>query len=374
MIKFSTKYLVIILLAFSGLGNAHSQTSFSHLNDQDAAGIALTQSPPGDASLGAVDQWNDMDKDQGLYSSVEMDVVGAVAINAGMNDAWFNPVTSGQGFFITVFPDMGFVSLAWFTYDTELPADDAMANLGDAGHRWLTALGPVVDNQATMNIEMASGGLFDRASEIKITDPPGSDGTIILTFTSCNAGTVEYDIPSVNRQGTVNIQRVVTDNIALCEALNTAAMSCSEGPLQAPIPNCAPEVPASTGDPAQDCVNRVNQLRWECQCLPPLQRWTEGEACANEHAEYDSTNGLHAGVTANICELGLGGRAQNECPGWNSEEHVVSGCLQRMWDEGPGPLIGQVHYTNMTNPDYDMVACGFYETDDSKVWSVQNFQ
>ena len=56
-------------------------------------------------------------------------------INAGLNDAWFNPDTDGQGFFIGVFPDLGVASLAWFTYDTELPDEGASANLGDAGHR-----------------------------------------------------------------------------------------------------------------------------------------------------------------------------------------------------------------------------------------------
>lgn len=141
-------------------------------------------------------------------------------INPGLNDAWYNPVTSGQGFFISVFPDLASVSLAWFTYDTELPPDDAQANLGDPGHRWLTAIGPIEGNEVLMNIEMASGGLFDTPTDIKRTDPPGSDGTILLTFDSCNSGTVEYDIPSINQQGTVPIQRVAGDNIALCEALN----------------------------------------------------------------------------------------------------------------------------------------------------------
>jgi hypothetical protein len=70
-----------------------------------------------------------------------------------------------------------------------------------------------------MNIDIASGGIFDTASDIQHTDPPGSDGTIILTFDSCNSGTVEYDIPSINRQGIVPIQRVANDNIVLCEAL-----------------------------------------------------------------------------------------------------------------------------------------------------------
>ena len=147
-------------------------------------------------------------------------VVG-FSINAGLNDAWYNPETSGQGFFITVFPDLGSVSLAWFTYDTELPPADAHANLGDPGHRWLTAVGPIMSNQVLMNIEMTSGGLFDTPTTIQRTDPPGSDGTIVLTFTSCNSGTFEYDIPSINRQGTVPIQRVADDNIALCEALNS---------------------------------------------------------------------------------------------------------------------------------------------------------
>lgn len=144
-----------------------------------------------------------------------------IQFNAGLNDAWFNPETDGQGFFITVFPDLGVVSLAWFTYDTELPAEDETANLGDPGHRWLTAVGPIDGNQAVMEIEMTSGGLFDAASIIERTDPPGSDGSIILTFDSCSSGTIEYDIPSINRQGSVPITRVANDNIVTCEALST---------------------------------------------------------------------------------------------------------------------------------------------------------
>ena len=142
-------------------------------------------------------------------------------INAGLNDAWYYPVTNGQGFFITVFSDLGFVSIAWFTYDTELPAVDVLAHLGDPGHRWLTAIGPIDGNKATMQIELTSGGLFDAPGDVSRTDPPGSDGTLTLTFDSCNSGTIEYDIPSINRQGIVPIKRVADDNIVICEALNT---------------------------------------------------------------------------------------------------------------------------------------------------------
>ena len=142
-----------------------------------------------------------------LYSGFEM--------NAGLSDAWYNPDTNGQGFFITIFPDRGQVSLAWFTYDTEPPAVDVMAVLGDPGHRWLIALGEFSGNRAVMDVSYATGGLFDS------TTPTTEvyDGTITLTFTGCNSGTVEYNIPSINQQGTVPIERIVGDNIALCEAL-----------------------------------------------------------------------------------------------------------------------------------------------------------
>ena len=68
-------------------------------------------------------------------------------------------------------------------------------------------------------IDISSGNLFETATKIKRTNPAGSDGTITLSFESCSAGLVEYDIPSINRQGSVPIERVADDNIALCEAL-----------------------------------------------------------------------------------------------------------------------------------------------------------
>ena len=149
----------------------------------------------------------------------DLSMFNVFRINPGLNDAWYNPDTDGQGFYINIFPDLGAGSLSWFTYDTELPGMDAIANLGDPGHRWLTAVGPIIDNQVLMEIELTSGGVFDTFTEITRTDPPGSDGTIILTFEDCNSATVEYDIPSINRQGIVPIWRVANDNIVVCEAL-----------------------------------------------------------------------------------------------------------------------------------------------------------
>ena len=143
----------------------------------------------------------------------------AFKINAGLNDAWFNPATDGQGFFITVFPDINFVSLAWFTYDTELPADGDTAMLGDPGHRWITAGGLIDGNRVEMDITVTSGGLFDSDTPVERTDPAGSDGTITLTFEDCSSGVVDYDITSIDQQGSVPIQRIAIDNISLCEVL-----------------------------------------------------------------------------------------------------------------------------------------------------------
>ena len=185
----------------------------------DRSGDSVSLSSDGNRlAIGATG--NDGNGDESGHVRVfDLSMFNVFQINAGLNDAWYNPDTSGQGFFITVFPDLGYVSLAWFTYDTDLPPIDATANLGDPGHRWLTAGGPIDGDKALMNIELTSGGIFDTTSEITRTDPPGSDGTILLTFDGCNSGTVEYDIPSINSQGVVPIQRVANDNIVLCEVL-----------------------------------------------------------------------------------------------------------------------------------------------------------
>ncbi|MFK7999129.1 MAG: CAP domain-containing protein [Polyangiales bacterium] len=151
---------------------------------------------------------------------------------------------------------------------------------------------------------------------------------------------------------------------------------CADGPLEAPLPpaDCQLDALPSTGDVAEDCVQRINQFRRECQCLPPLERWREGESCAAMHAEYDADGrGAHAGFRDRICENG--GRGQNECPGYPSEGSIINGCLQQMWDEGPGePFSEHGHYINMSNPAHSRVACGQFVTAEGRVWAIQNFR
>ena len=154
-------------------------------------------------------------------TSVEFLRVGgggpAFQINAGLNDAWFDPGTPGQGFFISVFPNSGVIFLAWFTYDTERPPGSVTAILGEPGHRWLTAFGAYADNLAALDIEVTSGGIFNSP-----VPAPGQvlDGTITLEFHDCNSATLTYDIPSAGTQGQIEIQRIALDNVAFCESLS----------------------------------------------------------------------------------------------------------------------------------------------------------
>jgi hypothetical protein len=129
-------------------------------------------------------------------------------------------------------------------------------------------------------------------------------------------------------------------------------------------------------------VARVNQFR-ACVCLPPLPRWTAGEACADQDAQYDSQqNTAHAGFSAGIC---TSGNAQDECPDWSGStpQKAIDSCLLMMFNEGPPPTstcTGQCysdhgHYINMTGTKYKSgVACGFYTTAAGSLWAVQNFQ
>lgn len=117
------------------------------------------------------------------------------------------------------------------------------------------------------------------------------------------------------------------------------------------------------------CVDRINELRATID-LPPLDRWADAEPCADDQAKSDSETGVFHGAFGQCDEY-----AQNECPGWPSYDDVIEGCLQMMWDEGPGePYEEHGHYINMTNPAYTEVACGFYTTPEGAVWAVQDFR
>ena len=138
-------------------------------------------------------------------------------INAGLNDVWFDPETAGQGFSFVVFPDAELFFLTYFTFDTERPAPEVQANLGEPGHRWLTALGEWEGNVVNLNVELTSGGVFNNP-EVEISQE-ADYGSMTIEFHDCENATLDFDLPDAGESGTIELVRIVNDNVALCEVL-----------------------------------------------------------------------------------------------------------------------------------------------------------
>jgi hypothetical protein len=177
---------------------------------------------------------------------VKAESVPIVRLNAGLNDAWYNPATNGQGFFINVFPVNGTAFVGWFTYDLERPDESADAQLGEAGHRWLTAQGPFSGNTANLTIYVTQGGEFDSVEPPTSFDPAGI-GTMVIEFADCNSALISYDIPSLGLTGEIPIQRIAQDNLELCEMLVAA---------EPPPPACTRAEPDNSHGPNDPPVER----------------------------------------------------------------------------------------------------------------------
>lgn len=140
----------------------------------------------------------------------------------------------------------------------------------------------------------------------------------------------------------------------------------------------------------QLCVDEINMYRATLS-LPPLARATPAqEACSDMGAKQDADSGQAHGSAGN-CQ-GLGG--QDTCPGWGvggfsgnaTVGDALTGCLGQMWAEGPPPVpedeciadyvncfLKHGHWMNMSNDNYQVVSCGFYEMPDGKWWMNQDF-
>lgn len=152
--------------------------------------------------------------------TVQEESVTGFEISPGLNDAWYNPATDGQGFLITVFPDIKQMFVAWFTYDTQRPSEGVGAILGEPGHRWLTAQGPYDGDTASLTLYLTQGGVFDAAEPAPEINLAG-EGTLTIQFADCSEGLLAYEITSIGQSGEIPIQRIVSDNISTCEALAT---------------------------------------------------------------------------------------------------------------------------------------------------------
>ena len=158
----------------------------------------------------------DLPPQSGRYLLLADEAPASLQINPGLNDAWFEPATAGQGVFINVFPDRRQLFLAWFTFDAEL--SDASARLGAPGQRWFTAFGPYQANLAELDLQMTAGGIFDAGAPVPGTEPVGR---VRLEVRDCTRIVMSYEHDDPPLSGTLPLQRIVPDNVALCETLDS---------------------------------------------------------------------------------------------------------------------------------------------------------
>ncbi len=125
------------------------------------------------------------------------------------------------------------------------------------------------------------------------------------------------------------------------------------------------------GPAVELCYEEIDRFR-AITGQTPLARWLDGEECAAVQAKSDHESGFFHGRFGNCAE-----QWQNECldwEGWESPSVAIGTCLQNMFDEGP-PSRGAInHYSVMTDPSHNEVACGIYVSPSGVVNSVQNYR
>jgi plastocyanin len=123
------------------------------------------------------------------------------AISYGIGGTWYNPATTGQGFLLEVIPSVNSLALGWFTWSSTTTGQ----------HDWISALGPIVGDSATVNLQHSVGGRFNDPAAVTSS----SIGTATFKFTDCQNGTVTFNRSDTGQSGTIPIQRL-TPTPAAC--------------------------------------------------------------------------------------------------------------------------------------------------------------
>ena len=134
-------------------------------------------------------------------------------IDEGLNDAWFDPNVPGQGFFVNVLPKSRKMFIGWFTYAASRP-NVRNKILGDAYHRWLTAIGDYSGSRAELTLYKTTGGVFNSATPVEQIEM----GKLVFKLRDCGHADIEYDIKLINDfVGQIPVQRIANENVSGCD-------------------------------------------------------------------------------------------------------------------------------------------------------------
>ena len=141
-----------------------------------------------------------------LTPNIACSTTGANSTNPdfGYSGNWFDPGKGGQGLVFELNPAAGVVFFAWYTY-----APNGVAQ-GAAGQRWYTGQANFSPGMRTLQTTVyeTTGGMFNSAAPAPHTD---AVGTATITFTSCAAATLAYNLTggsSAGSSATINLSRV----------------------------------------------------------------------------------------------------------------------------------------------------------------------
>lgn len=134
-------------------------------------------------------------------------------INAGLAGSWYNPETSGQGFFVDVDPASHTLFIAWFTHGVAPPG--ASSIVGSPHNRWFVAQGTYSEGstEVPMDLLETEGGIFDNAAAVANL----TIGNLTLNFLNCSEASVEFAFDDGSAQGHIDLSRLTSAEV--CEAL-----------------------------------------------------------------------------------------------------------------------------------------------------------
>jgi hypothetical protein len=123
-----------------------------------------------------------------------------LVIDERLSGSWFNPATSGQGFYLDIAPSINLFFGGWFTW-TDVPGQ----------YDWLTVQGGYSGEVALVPIYRTSGGAFNQPVPTS-TVPVG---IAEFRFFSCSSAEVRFEFTAGGGPTTIPLQRV-TPNFPGC--------------------------------------------------------------------------------------------------------------------------------------------------------------